>query len=157
MGNKLYVGNLPYSFRDEDLQQHFGAHGTVTSAKVMMDRDTGRSKGFGLGAMGDDAQGDSPPFAVDSRALLLPVAGPHAHAGGPAGARVRHGRSSASLPQTDVRALQEDLRTHAAGARGAREETDLQRRVVGADLRALLRARVSETHRDHRARAETLA
>ena len=42
MGNKLYVGNLPYTFRDEDLQQAFAAHGTVTSAKVMMERDTGR-------------------------------------------------------------------------------------------------------------------
>ena len=41
MGNKLYVGNLPYSFRDEDLQQAFAAHGTVSSAKVMMERDTG--------------------------------------------------------------------------------------------------------------------
>ena len=44
MGNKLYVGNLPYSFRDEDLQQAFSAHGSVSSAKVMMERDTGRSK-----------------------------------------------------------------------------------------------------------------
>ena len=47
MGNKLYVGNLPYSIRDEDLQQSFGQFGSVTSAKVMMERDTGRSKGFG--------------------------------------------------------------------------------------------------------------
>jgi cold-inducible RNA-binding protein len=45
MGNKLYVGNLPYSVRDEDLQQAFGEFGTITSAKVMMERDTGRSKG----------------------------------------------------------------------------------------------------------------
>ena len=56
MGNKLYVGNLPYSFRDEDLQQSFAAHGTVTSAKVMMERDTGRSKGFGFVEMGSDAE-----------------------------------------------------------------------------------------------------
>ena len=56
MGNKLYVGNLPYSFRDEDLQQAFAAHGTVTSAKVMMERDTGRSKGFGFVEMGSDAE-----------------------------------------------------------------------------------------------------
>ncbi len=56
MGNKLYVGNLPYSFRDDDLQQAFAAHGTVTSAKVMMERDTGRSKGFGFVEMADDAQ-----------------------------------------------------------------------------------------------------
>jgi cold-inducible RNA-binding protein len=56
MGNKLYVGNLPYSFRDEDLQQAFAAHGTVTSAKVMMERDTGRSKGFGFVEMASDAE-----------------------------------------------------------------------------------------------------
>lgn len=56
MGNKLYVGNLPYSFRDEDLQQAFAAHGNVTSAKVMMERDTGRSKGFGFVEMGSDAE-----------------------------------------------------------------------------------------------------
>ena len=48
MGNKLYVGNLPYSVRDGDLEQAFGAFGAVTSAKVMMERDTGRSKGFGF-------------------------------------------------------------------------------------------------------------
>src|ERR1035437_11070535 len=56
MGNKLYVGNLPYTFRDEDLQQAFAAHGTVTSAKVMMERDTGRSKGFGFVEMARDAE-----------------------------------------------------------------------------------------------------
>jgi len=56
MGNKLYVGNLPYSVRDSDLEQAFGAFGAVTSAKVMMERDTGRSKGFGFVEMGDDAQ-----------------------------------------------------------------------------------------------------
>ena len=56
MGNKLYVGNLPYSFRDEDMQQAFAAFGTVSSAKVMMERDTGRSKGFGFVEMGNDAE-----------------------------------------------------------------------------------------------------
>ena len=56
MGNKLYVGNLPYSFRDEDLQEAFAAHGSVSSAKVMMERDTGRSKGFGFVEMGSDAE-----------------------------------------------------------------------------------------------------
>ena len=48
MGNKLYVGNLAYSVRDDSLAQAFGQFGTVTSAKVMMDRETGRSKGFGF-------------------------------------------------------------------------------------------------------------
>ena len=56
MGNKLYVGNLPYTVRDEDLQQSFGQFGAVTSAKVMMERDTGRSKGFGFVEMGSDAE-----------------------------------------------------------------------------------------------------
>ena len=56
MGNKLYVGNLPYSFRDQDLQDSFSEFGTVNSAKVMMERDTGRSKGFGFVEMGSDAE-----------------------------------------------------------------------------------------------------
>ena len=56
MGNKLYVGNLPYSVRDNDLEQSFGQFGSVTSAKVMMERDTGRSKGFGFVEMGSDAE-----------------------------------------------------------------------------------------------------
>ena len=56
MGNKLYVGNLPYSVRDGDLEQAFGQIGAVTSAKVMMERDTGRSKGFGFVEMGSDAE-----------------------------------------------------------------------------------------------------
>ena len=56
MGNKLYVGNLPYTVRDEDLQQSFSAFGSVNSAKVMMERDTGRSKGFGFVEMGSDAE-----------------------------------------------------------------------------------------------------
>ncbi|MDR0478816.1 MAG: RNA-binding protein [Burkholderiaceae bacterium] len=56
MGNKLYVGNLPYSVRDEDLAQSFGQFGAVTSAKVMMERDTGRSKGFGFVEMASDPE-----------------------------------------------------------------------------------------------------
>ena len=56
MGNKLYVGNLPYSVRDGDLAQAFGQFGAVTSAKVMMERETGRSKGFGFVEMGSDAE-----------------------------------------------------------------------------------------------------
>ena len=56
MGNKLYVGNLPYTVRDGDLEQSFSEFGAVTSAKVMMERDTGRSKGFGFVEMGSDAE-----------------------------------------------------------------------------------------------------
>jgi RNA recognition motif. (a.k.a. RRM, RBD, or RNP domain) len=59
MGNKLYVGNLPYSVRDGDLEQAFGQFGAVASAKVMMERDTGRSKGFGFVEMGSDAEAQS--------------------------------------------------------------------------------------------------
>ncbi|MDD2925488.1 RNA-binding protein [Rhodoferax sp.] len=67
MGNKLYVGNLPYSFRDDDLQQAFAAHGTVTSAKVMMERDTGRSKGFGFVEMGNDAEAQAAISAMNGQ------------------------------------------------------------------------------------------
>ncbi len=56
MGNKLYVGNLAYSVRDDSLLQAFSQFGNVTSAKVMMDRETGRSKGFGFVEMGSDAE-----------------------------------------------------------------------------------------------------
>ena len=54
MGKKLYVGNLPYGINDSDLLQIFQAHGTVSTAQVIMDRDTGRSKGFGFVSMSDD-------------------------------------------------------------------------------------------------------
>ena len=67
MGNKLYVGNLPYSFRDEDLQQAFSAHGAVSSAKVMMERDTGRSKGFGFVEMGSDAEAQAAIGAMNGQ------------------------------------------------------------------------------------------
>ena len=56
MSNKLYVGNLSYAMRDDDLNQHFSEFGEVQSAKVMMDRDTGRSKGFGFVEMGSPEQ-----------------------------------------------------------------------------------------------------
>ena len=69
MGNKLYVGNLPYSFRDNDLQQAFAAHGNVTSAKVMMERDTGRSKGFGFVEMGSDAEAQTAINAMNGQQI----------------------------------------------------------------------------------------
>lgn len=56
MGRKLYVGNLPYGVRDDDLQQSFTQFGTVASAKVMIERETGRSKGFGFVEMGSDSE-----------------------------------------------------------------------------------------------------
>ena len=69
MGNKLYVGNLPYSVRDEDLQQSFGQFGAVTSAKVMMERDTGRSKGFGFVEMGTDAEAQAAIAGMNGQPL----------------------------------------------------------------------------------------
>ena len=69
MGNKLYVGNLPYSVRDEDLQQSFGQFGAVTSAKVMMERDTGRSKGFGFVEMGNDAEAQAAITGMNGQPL----------------------------------------------------------------------------------------
>ena len=69
MGNKLYVGNLPYSVRDEDLQQAFGEFGTITSAKVMMERDTGRSKGFGFVEMGSDAEAQAAINGMNGQSL----------------------------------------------------------------------------------------
>ena len=56
MGNKLYVGNLPYSFGDSDMERAFSAYGSVNSAKVIMDRDSGRSKGFGFVEMSNDVE-----------------------------------------------------------------------------------------------------
>ena len=69
MGNKLYVGNLPYSVRDGDLEQSFGQFGSVTSAKVMMERDTGRSKGFGFVEMGSDAEAQAAISGMNGQAL----------------------------------------------------------------------------------------
>ena len=69
MGNKLYVGNLPYSVRDGDLEQAFGQFGAVTSAKVMMERDTGRSKGFGFVEMGCDAEAQAAISGMNGQPL----------------------------------------------------------------------------------------
>ncbi len=69
MGNKLYVGNLAYGVRDDELQQAFAPFGTVTSAKVMMDRDTGRSKGFGFVEMGSDAEAQAAINGMNGQAL----------------------------------------------------------------------------------------
>ena len=81
MGNKLYVGNLAYSVRDDSLLQAFSQFGTVTSAKVMMDRETGRSKGFGFVEMGTDAEAQAAINGmngqpVDGRAIVVNEARP---------------------------------------------------------------------------------
>jgi RNA recognition motif. (a.k.a. RRM, RBD, or RNP domain) len=69
MGNKLYVGNLPYSVRDSDLEQAFGQFGVVTSAKVMMERDTGRSKGFGFVEMASDPEAQAAISGMNGASL----------------------------------------------------------------------------------------
>lgn len=69
MGNKLYVGNLPYSVRDDDLHQSFSAFGSVTSAKVMMERETGRSKGFGFVEMSSDAEAQQAIAGMNGQTL----------------------------------------------------------------------------------------
>jgi RNA recognition motif-containing protein len=69
VGNKLYVGNLAYSVRDDSLMQAFSSFGTVTSAKVMMDRETGRSKGFGFVEMGSDAEAQAAINGMNGQAL----------------------------------------------------------------------------------------
>jgi RNA recognition motif-containing protein len=67
MGRKLYVGNLAYGVTDSDLQQLFGAHGTVQSAQVIMDRETGRSKGFGFVEMGTDQEAQAAIAALNGK------------------------------------------------------------------------------------------
>ena len=92
MGNKLYVGNLGYSATDADLQQLFGAHGTVQSAQVINDRDTGRSKGFGFVEMNSSAEAEAAIAALngkehDGRALKVNEAKPKTSSGGGGGGR----------------------------------------------------------------------
>jgi RNA recognition motif-containing protein len=86
MGRKLYVGNLAYGVNDADLEQLFAQHGTVQSAQVIMDRDTGRSKGFGFVEMGTDAEAAAAIQAlngkeVDGRALTVNEARPKTEGG----------------------------------------------------------------------------
>ncbi len=81
MGSKLYVGNLSYNTTSSELESLFGAHGTVQSAEVISDRDTGRSKGFGFVQMGSDAEAQAAIAALngkehDGRALTVNEAKP---------------------------------------------------------------------------------
>jgi RNA recognition motif-containing protein len=69
MGKKLYVGNLAYSVTDDALAQMFEAHGAVQSAQVIMDRDTGRSKGFGFVEMGSDQEAQAAIAALNGKEI----------------------------------------------------------------------------------------
>ena len=81
MGSKLYVGNLSYNTTSSDLEQLFAQHGSVSSAEVIQDRDTGRSKGFGFVQMGTDDEAQAAIAALngqqhDGRALTVNEAKP---------------------------------------------------------------------------------
>lgn len=87
---KLYVGNLAFSTTEDRLRQLFEPHGTVVSANIVMDRDTGRSRGFGFVEMGDSAQGQAAITAmneteVDGRKLTVNEAKPKPQGGGGGG------------------------------------------------------------------------
>ena len=94
MGKKLYVGNLAYAVTDSQLKELFAAHGAVQSAQVIMDRDTGRSKGFGFVEMSDAAEAEAAINALngierDGRAMTVNEARPKAEGGGGGGGRGR--------------------------------------------------------------------
>src|SRR5437016_7672825 len=97
MGKKLYVGNLTYGVTDSDLSTMFGAHGTVESAQVIMDRDTGRSKGFGFVEMKTDQEAQAAIAALNGqdsggRALVVNEAKPRTEGGrGGSGGRGGYG------------------------------------------------------------------
>jgi len=86
MGKKLYVGNLGYGVTDSDLTKMFEGHGTVESAQIIMDRDAGRSKGFGFVEMKTDQEAQAAIAALngkdsDGRALTVNEARPKAEGG----------------------------------------------------------------------------
>jgi RNA recognition motif-containing protein len=90
MGKKLYVGNLAYSVTDSELQKLFEAHGQVESAQVIMDRDTGRSKGFGFVEMKSAQEADAAVAALNGqeiggRTLTVNEARPKTEGGGRGG------------------------------------------------------------------------
>ncbi|MGA2499305.1 MAG: RNA-binding protein [Tepidisphaeraceae bacterium] len=92
MGKRLYVGNLPYSTSSSDLEALFKAHGSVVSAEVVADRETGRSKGFGFVEMGTDDEAKAAIAALDGqdnggRALTVNEARPREERTGGGGGR----------------------------------------------------------------------
>jgi RNA recognition motif-containing protein len=69
MGTKLYVGNLSFDTNNSDLEELFSSHGSVRSAQVIMDRDTGRSKGFGFVEMGAESEAQAAIAALNGRSF----------------------------------------------------------------------------------------
>lgn len=87
MGKKLYVGNLSYDVSSSDLEQLFAQHGTVQSAQIINDRETGRSKGFGFVEMANDNEAQAAIAALNGqqhggRALTVNEARPREERGG---------------------------------------------------------------------------
>ena len=96
MGKKLYVGNLPFTMSGSELEQLFAAHGTVTSAQVISDRETGRSKGFGFVEMASDSEAQAAIDALNGqqnggRALTVNEARPKENRSGGGGGGGRGG------------------------------------------------------------------
>lgn len=96
MGKRLYVGNLSYSVTNDSLEQLFAEFGTVVSAQVIQDRDTGRSKGFGFVEMGDDGAAQKAISALhdkehEGRPLTVNEAKPREGGGGGGGGRGGYG------------------------------------------------------------------
>jgi RNA recognition motif-containing protein len=92
----IYVGNLPYSTTESELEQMFSQHGQVSRASVVIDRETGRSRGFGFVEMPDDAQGDAAinamnGFDMNGRKLVVNEAKPREARGGGGGGGYRGG------------------------------------------------------------------
>jgi RNA recognition motif-containing protein len=96
MSNKLFVGNLSFNTTENDLQDAFAAHGTVTEANLMMDRATGRPRGFGFVTMSTPEEAQKAMEAlngksVDGRALTVNIARPREERSGGGGERRQHG------------------------------------------------------------------
>ena len=99
MSNKLYVGNLSFNTTENDLNDAFAAHGTVTETNLMMDRETGRPRGFGFVTMGSVEEANKAIEALngkemDGRALTVNVAKPREERAGGGGGRREYGGSS---------------------------------------------------------------
>src|ERR1700742_2185892 len=127
MGSKLYVGNLSYNATSSDLEQLCSSHGTVQSAEVISDRETGRSKGFGFVQMGSDEEAQAVIAAlngqqVDGRALTVNEAKPREDrprsGGGGGGGRGGYGGGGGGRPPdtTQQRTAPEGVRK--GGKRG---------------------------------------
>lgn len=96
MGTKLYCGNLSYNVSNSELDQMFSKFGSVESAQVITDRDTGRSKGFGFVEMSNDAEAQAAIAGLhetdhDGRALTVNIAKPRENRGGGGGGRGGYG------------------------------------------------------------------